>query len=1191
MIDSFPAGLHYKFEKKVKYRDRGFNNALCCFESKNDLFLESSESQLLLYLCIVENLGRLLGIYKQDARIKEIVSALSAPPAHISLGGMTGAMESFCLAGTILLAEGTHLFIAKNKEESAYLYNDLQSLLSNQLEVSFLPDSFKQPGKFEEIKQNQVIERTECINQLANPNAKSYCIVTYPEALFEKVVNPLALNKSRILIEKGNELDLHFVMEILTEYGFQRTDFVTQPGEFSIRGGIVDIFSYANDNPYRIELFDTQVESIRIFEPESQLSVRHLTKVSILPNINTEFKQEEKVSLLEVLPAHASIWIADATSLVDRIQDCFEKSQAVKVFDKEDEQQQAFAKIFREKAFIYPREITQALLKFNLVFYQEKPLLEVADLKVFELKSQQQPSFNRNFELLIQDLKSRQAQGYECFIFSDNPKQLTRLEAIFSDMKAGIALHTIPIAIHKGFIDPVTKFLCYTDHQIFERFHRYRLKEGFQKDTALTLRLLKELQPGDYVTHIDHGIGRFSGLEKIEINGKSQEVVRLVFKNNDLLYVSIHSLHKISKYVGKEGTEPTLNKIGSDTWANLKRKAKRQVKDIAQELIKLYAARRASKGHAFAPDNYLQHELEASFIYEDTPDQLKSTMEVKYDMEKEYPMDRMVCGDVGFGKTEVAIRAAFKAILDGKQVAVMVPTTILAVQHYKTFSERLREFDVKIDYINRFRSTKEKNEIIEKVKQGKIEILIGTHALVSDEIQFKDLGLLIIDEEQKFGVAVKEKLRRRKVNVDTLTLTATPIPRTLQFSLLSARDMSVMRTPPSNRQPVHTERITFDETTIRDAIHYEVNRGGQVFFVHNRIASLAELTMMLKEQCPTVEFVVAHGQMEPKNLEQALLDFVDRKVDVLVSTNIIEMGLDIPNANTMFIHNAHQFGLSDIHQLRGRVGRSNKKAFCYLIAPPVSTLTSEARQRLKTIEELSDLGSGFYVSMRDLDIRGAGNMLGAEQSGFISDIGFDTYQKILDEAIQELKEDDFKEVFKDELAKKKDYVRDCTIDTDVELLIPDTYIQNIQERLSTYTELDALQDENAIDQFIIRLKDRFGPLPKQVMELFEGLRIRWIGKRLGMERLMYKNNKLRCYFLGNARSSFYETPFFQTMLQLLTTYEFKKDWHLKQSNESLILGMDHVKNLKEVKRVLEKLLTSVEDKVNALNQLIAGEKH
>ena len=1136
-------------------------------------------SLLLSYLCFVENLSHLLGTYRQDARVTEISTALNDSPAKIFITGMTGAMESFCLAATILHHQGTHIIINKTKEEAAYVYNDLQHLIEKEVPVLFLPDSFKVPGKFEEIRQNQVIERTEVINQLANPNSKSLCIVTFPEALFEKVVNPKALNKSRILIEKGNQLDLDFVMDLLTEYGFQRTDFVTQPGEFSIRGGIVDIFSYANDYPYRVELFDTEVESIRIFEPESQLSIRHLAKVSILPNIHTEFANEDKVSLFEILPDKSTIWAADMQYLLDRLQECFEKSHSVKVFDKEDEQQSTFSKIFREKAFLFPREITGSILAYNMVFYQEKPELETHELLTIKWQSQPQPSFNRNFDLLIQDLKLRKEEGYACYIFSDNDKQLVRLAAILKDLKADISLLPVPIAIHKGFVDPTNKILCYTDHQIFERFHRYRLKEGYQKDSALTIRILKELQPGDYVTHIDHGIGRFSGLEKIEINGRTQEVVRLVFKNNDLLYVSIHSLHKISKHVGKEGTEPTLNKIGSDTWANLKRKAKRQVKDIAQELIKLYAARRASKGHAFAPDNYLQHELEASFIYEDTPDQLRSTQEVKADMEKEYPMDRMVCGDVGFGKTEVAIRAAFKAILDGKQVAIMVPTTILASQHYKTFSDRLKEFDVKIDYINRFRSAKEKKENMARTKEGKVEILIGTHALLAQELQFNDLGLLIIDEEQKFGVSAKEKLRKRKVNVDTLTLTATPIPRTLQFSLLSARDMSVMRTPPANRQPVHTERITFDEATIRDAIHYEVNRGGQVFFVHNRVASLPELTMMLREQCPSVEFGIAHGQLEPKNLEQALLDFIDRKFDVLVSTNIIEMGLDIPNANTMFIHNAHQFGLSDIHQLRGRVGRSNKKAYCYLIAPPVSTLTSEARQRLKTIEEYSDLGSGFYVSMRDLDIRGAGNMLGGEQSGFISDIGFDTYQKILDEAIQELKEEDFKEVFKDELAQKKDYVRDCTIDTDVELLIPDTYIQNIQERLSTYTELDALTDEEAIIKFSEKLKDRFGPLPRQVIELFEGLRIRWIGKRLGMERILFKNNRLRGYFLGNAKSSFFETPFFQSFLKLLSTYEYKKDWHLKQSNESLILGRDQVKSMKEVKKLLENLLAKIEEKV------------
>lgn len=1124
----------------------------------------------------MDNLTRLLSIYRQDVRVQSLTAALEKPPTRSYIKGLVGAMESFCLSATILQKPGIHFIIGRTKEEAAYLQNDIESMIGTRVPVYFLPDSFKIPGKFEEIKQNQVIERTECINQISNPTFKTLCLVTYPEAIFEKVVDPGALNKSRIIIEKGHELDLDFVMEMLTEYGFKRVDFVSQPGEFSIRGGIVDIFSYANDNPYRVELSDVEVESIRIFNPESQLSIRSLASVSILPNINTEFKSEEKVPLLKILPDTSTIWIADMQFMLDRLQTCFDASQSVKVYEKDEEFQPTFAKIFREKAFLYPREITESILAYNLIFFKEKPTQEIPDLQIIECKGSEQPSFNRNFDLLINELKSKQSDGYDCTIFSDNSKQLARLDAIFKDLKAGIILNSSDIAIHKGFVDHHLKILCYSDHQIFERFHRYRLKEGFQKDAAISLRLLRELQPGDFVTHIDHGIGRYSGLEKIEINGKTQEVVRLLFKNNDLLYVSIHSLHKISKYIGKDGSEPALNKIGSDTWANLKRKAKRQVKDIAQELIKLYAARKASKGHAFAPDNYMQHELEASFIYEDTPDQLKATMEVKYDMEKEYPMDRMVCGDVGFGKTEVAIRAAFKCILDGKQVALMVPTTILALQHYKTFSDRLKEFDVKVDFINRFRSTKEKNEVIQKVKDGKVEILIGTHALLSEEVQFKDLGLLIIDEEQKFGVAAKEKLRKRKVNVDTLTLTATPIPRTMQFSLLNARDMSIMRTPPSNRQPVHTERMTFDEAAIRDAIFYEVNRGGQVFFVHNRVASLTELTEMMRELCPTVEFGIAHGQMDPKHLENALLDFIDRKYDVLVSTNIIEMGLDIPNANTMFIHNAHQFGLSDIHQLRGRVGRSNKKAFCYLIAPPVSTLTNEARQRLKTIEEFSDLGSGFMVSMRDLDIRGAGNMLGAEQSGFISDIGFETYQKILDEAIHELKEDDFKEVFKDELANKKEYVRDCTIDTDVELLIPDAYIQNIQERLSMYTELDALQDEPAIEKFKENLKDRFGTIPHQVIDLFEGLRIRWIGKKLGVERIIFKNDRLRCYFLGNAKSPFYETPFFQELLKVLSTYDFKKDWHLKQSHDSLILGRDSVKSLKQVKTHLQKLLDQVD---------------
>jgi transcription-repair coupling factor (superfamily II helicase) len=1127
----------------------------------------------------VDSQSRLLSIYRQDARVQELAHQSPETSAQYQLSGLSGGQESFCLAATVLQRQGPHLVVSRTKEEAAYLHNDLENLLGHRLPIYFLPDSFKQAGKFEEIKQSQVIERTECINQIANPIIPTLLIVTYPEALFEKVVDPRALNKSRISIETNHSLDLNFVFELLTEYGFSRVDFVAAPGEFALRGGILDIFSYANEYPYRIELSDETVESIRIFNPESQLSIRHLSAVSILPNIHTEFAAEEKKSLFEIIPPNTLIWLADLSFLIDRLQDCFDKSQLVKVFEKEDHQQASFAKIFREKAFLYPREILTAVNQFSMIFYQQKSSAEWPGIKPIEFKGLPQPSFNRNFELLIQDLKARQQAGFELFIFSDNPKQLARLEAIFQDLKAHLAFHAVPVAIHQGFIDPEHKILCYSDHQIFERFHRYRVREGFQKDTALTYRLVRELQPGDFVTHIDHGIGRYSGLEKIEINGKSQEVIRLVFKNNDLLYVSIHSLHKISKYIGKEGTEPVLNKIGSDTWANLKRKAKRQVKDIAQELIKLYAARKASKGYAFSPDHYLQTELEASFIYEDTPDQIKSTMEVKFDMEKEYPMDRMICGDVGFGKTEIAVRAAFKAVLDGKQVAVMVPTTILALQHFKTFSDRLREFNIKIDYINRFRSSREKTEILEKLKKGEVEILIGTHALVAEDVQFKDLGLLIIDEEQKFGVSVKEKLRKRKVNVDTLTLTATPIPRTLQFSLLSARDMSVMRTPPPNRQPVHTERIPFDESIIREAIYYEVQRGGQVFFVHNRVASLPELTEMLKEQCPTVEFAMAHGQLEPKRLEQTLLDFIDRKFDVLVSTNIIEMGLDIPNANTMFIHNAHQFGLSDIHQLRGRVGRSNKKAYCYLIAPPASTLTSEARLRLKTIEDFSDLGSGFMVSMRDLDIRGAGNMLGAEQSGFISDIGFDTYQKILDEAIQELKEEDFKELFKEELGRKKEFVRECSIDTDLELLIPDHYIQNIQERLAIYTELDSLSDESSIQSFLTKLQDRFGPVPDQVHVLLEGLRCRWLGKKIGIEKILFKNQNLKCYFLGNPKSSFFESPFFQELLRILASAEYKKEWQLKQSHESLILSRAQVKSIQQVKNYLETLLKTIESRL------------
>jgi transcription-repair coupling factor (superfamily II helicase) len=786
-----------------------------------------------------------------------------------------------------------------------------------------------------------------------------------------------------------------------------------------------------------------------------------------------------------------------------------------------------------------------------------------------------QPSFNKNFDLLIRHMHEMKAAGYETYICSENPKQFDRLAAIFKELKADVAFLPVEVPIHEGFIDEDLKIEVLTDHQIFQRYHQYKVRQGFTKDQALNVRVLRELTAGDFVTHIDHGIAKFAGLQTIEIGGQKQEAVRLNFKNNDIVYVSIHSLHKISKYLGKEGDTPQLAKLGSDAWKQLKARTKKKIKDIAAELIKLYASRRAAKGHAFPPDDVLQTELEASFIYEDTPDQYKSTNDVKADMEREYPMDRLICGDVGFGKTEVAIRAAFKAVTDGKQVAVLVPTTILALQHWRTFSERLADFPVTVDYINRFRTAKEKKVILEKLKTGEIDIVIGTHALLGKEVGFKDLGLLVVDEEQKFGVASKEKLRSIKVNVDTLTLTATPIPRTLQFSLMAARDLSVIRTPPPNRQPIHTEIRVFDEDLIAEVIHTELNRGGQVYFVHNRVNDLSAIVDTLRRLCPDAEVAFAHGQMDSDHLEKVLVDFIDRKFDVLACTNIIETGLDIPNANTIIINRADMFGLSDLHQLRGRVGRSNQKAYCYLFAPPMSVLTQEARKRLKTIEEFTDLGSGFQVAMRDLDIRGAGNLLGGEQSGFIADIGFETYQKILDEAIQELKETDFKDLFKEEIAKKGSYVRDVTIETDVEMLIPGEYVTNSQERLNLYTELNNIENEEGVADFSRRLQDRFGKLPASVHALFDGLRLQWLCKKIGFERLILKGGKLRCYFLGDPQSSFYATEHFQKFMAFIQKHGRIMGVSLKQTNKELILVQDDVRSMKVVKSLLEQLVAAL----------------
>ena len=1121
----------------------------------------------------MSSITHLKNLFEQDPRIGQIHGlTIGDEPQSICLEGVKGGLDAFIMTGLMAHTQSHHIYIALDKEDAAYIYTTLQSIHAEK-HVLFFPDSFKRPQQFDEVDKTNILVRTDSINRLyktRNPKI----LVTYPEAIFEKAVDPTFLEKDKIQIKKNHTLDINTIIELLVMYGFERTEFVYQPGQFAIRGGIIDIFSYGNEWPYRVELFDVEVESIRTFNPLTQLSILNIQEVSIIPNINTSFKSNQKASIFKILPSMTCVWIKDFDMLRDKLLACFEKAETFAsnlVLEKEDE----LKTIYDERAFIYPADIMDELSANHKIFLSSSGA-ESHCTKV-PFFSKPQPAFNKNFSILIKELQENSKNHITNYLFTDNVKQIERFYNIFEDMRVQVQFHPLHNSLHLGFVETELGIACYTDHQIFERFHRYKLRQGYTNEMALNVKTLRELQPGDFVTHIDHGVGRYSGLETIDINGHKQESVRLIYQNNDILYVGINSLHKISRYVGKDGTEPRLNKIGSDAWKALKRKTKAQVKDIAKELIKLYAQRKASKGFEFPQDGYLQNELEASFIYEDTPDQFTATQDVKSDMEKPYPMDRLICGDVGFGKTEVAIRAAFKAVVSGKQVAVLVPTTILALQHFKTFSERLKEFGVTVDYINRFRSTKEKNDIFKKAGEGQIEILIGTHAILSKDLKFKDLGLLIIDEEQKFGVTAKEKLRTMQINVDTLTLTATPIPRTLQFSLMAARDLSIIRTPPPNRQPIHTERRIFNDDLIKDAIYYEVQRGGQVFFVHNRVNTLYEMAGLIQKLCPNIEIAVAHGQMEAHALEKTLVNFIDGKYDVLVSTNIIETGLDIPNANTMIINNAHQFGMSDLHQLRGRVGRSNKRAFCYLFAPPLSVLTPEARKRIQTLEEFSDLGSGFQIAMKDMDIRGAGNLLGAEQSGFIADIGYETYQKILEEAIDELKETDFKDLFAEEMDKKRNFIRDVDIDTDIDMRIPDTYVSNIQERLSLYTELDTLENNDQIDTFRASLKDRFGPIPNEVEELFDGLNIRFLAKRLGFERIVLKNRKLNCYFISNPHSRYFETNTFKAIMQYISTTGVKEKISLKQTTSYLIMSKENVRSLNEVLRILTTVETAIHD--------------
>lgn len=1132
------------------------------------------------------SLELLKNAYKNDPRSFSIANRITmSRPQHLELSGLRGSSSQFLLAHLLqlpLLSQQNHLVIMRDAEEAAYFHNTLENV-SKALDLFYFPASFKNKKNYRLLNSSHVMLRTEALTRVSSGGNKKV-IVTFPEALFEKVVVPSTLTKHIISIKQADEIDVTAILQKLVEHGFTRTDFVYEPGQFAVRGGILDIYSYGNEKPYRIELFGNEVDSIRIFDPESQLSERKLLQVNIIPSIvalqdRTEGSEENKVSLPQFMPENTVVWMQDWTFIKEKIEQQEEDlGIALTLFEEADKESLSEDELVHTRKEIKPDDfITASALEEEVknmhILELGKPFFSKGDADKIQFHTQEQPAFNRQFNLLIADLQQYEKKGYTIYLFAENAKQLERLHSIFTDLKAEVQVNPVAISIHEGFADHDLKLVCYTDHQVFQRYHKYKVKQAFSKNKALTLKTLRELQPGDYVTHIDHGVGVYSGLQKIEANGRLQEAVRIQYKDGDLLYVNISSLHKISKYSGKEGSVPKMNKLGSDVWSKLKDKTKKQVKDIATNLIRLYAQRKAQEGFAHGPDTYMQTELEASFIYEDTPDQAKASEDVKRDMEKPSPMDRLVCGDVGFGKTEIAVRAAFKTCNDGKQAAVLVPTTILAYQHYKTFGDRLKDFPVTVDFINRFKSSKEKKETYKRLAEGKIDIIIGTHALLGKDVKFKDLGVLIIDEEQKFGVSAKEKLKELRTNVDSLTLTATPIPRTLQFSLMGARDLSIINTPPPNRQPIQTEVATFNEDAIRDIIYYETERGGQVFFIHNRVKGLAEMKSYVQGLCPDLSIAYAHGQMEGDELEDTILDFMDKKYDVLICTNIVESGVDIPNVNTIIVNNAHQFGLSDLHQLRGRVGRSNKKAFCYLIAPPVSTLPPDSRKRLNTLEQYSDLGSGFQIAMRDLDIRGAGNLLGGEQSGFIAEIGFEMYQKILDEAIRELKRKDFRDLFREEIKQQDDYVSDCSIDTDLEILIPDDYVESITERLSLYSRLDNCETEDDLVAFHNELQDRFGPVPPQVDDLFTTVRVRKAAVELGFEKLFLKNETLKCFFVGNPESPYFQSETFNRILEFLQTGTNKGK--LKQVGKNGILVVEDITSMNDLHRFISKMLKYV----------------
>ena len=1099
--------------------------------------------------------------YSDNSKFAEFLYDLKkSEKGFYSFDGLVGSAKSLVIGNIYSETQSNILVIADDRESAAFIHNDLLSMFSDD-KLLFFPASYKRFISESQKDNSAILLRTDVLSKIANGH-KNYIIISYPDAIFEKVITKKSLETNTLKLKQGKTLSIDFIVELLDEYNFERVDFVNEPGQFSVRGGIVDIFSFSNEFPYRVDFFGDEIESIRTFDIETQLSKERFNSVSIIPDIKESFTDDKKISFGKFIKDNTLVFANDIS---------FTLSMNKKIVD-ETNQHNPDSEIDLSEILINDEQSEDLFNKFACIEYGNKNHFNTD--KTVSFNTTHQPRFNKNFDLLFDKINELKSELIDVFIISENSKQIERLSAIFEDKNISIPFVLVETGLHEGFIDTDLNIAYFTDHQIFDRYHKYKLKTKFSKKGAITLNEINNLSKGDYVVHQDHGIGIFDGLQTIDINGKPQEVIKLLYHDSDILFVSIHSLHRISKYKSKDGDPPKIYKLGSGAWDKLKKKTKSKVKDIAEELIQLYADRKQKKGFSFSADTYMQDELEASFFFEDTPDQTKATIAFKEDMESDTPMDRLICGDVGFGKTEIAIRAAFKAAADGKQVAILVPTTILALQHYNTFRERMKDMPVSIDYISRLKSTQEQNKTKQALKEGKLDIIIGTHRIVGKDIEFKDLGLLIIDEEQKFGVAVKEKLKKFKINVDTLTLTATPIPRTLQFSLMGARDLSIINTAPPNRYPIQSEVLTFSETAIKEAINFEIERGGQVFFIHNRVQNIYEVEDMINRICPNVKTIAAHGQMAGPKLEKIMLDFIDGDYGVLIATTIIESGLDIPNANTIIINNAQNFGLSTLHQLRGRVGRTNKKAFAYFLAPPPVALSSDARRRLQAIEEFSDLGSGLSLSLQDLDIRGAGNLLGGEQSGFIADIGFETYTKILNEAILELKETKYKDLFtnndSDKDFDKIDYVNDCQIDTDFELMFPIEYVTNITERIKLYRELDNITKEEDLDQFEINIKDRFGKIPKQTKELLYVVKLRQTAKKIGIEKVVIRNEKMLCYFIKNQESTFFQSNIFGNILNKVQ--QLHTIVTMKEKNNKLRLTFENVKSVAQANDLLNRFI-------------------